>query len=409
MARSIPIEQAITPYVLPERRGGYFEILCPNPLHGDKRLGSFKLYSNHFHCYACGIHGDSIKLVQMLGGYATPFEAAVNMCATEGYMSRVEAKEILSKKPEAKNIQFKKIEIPARKKQHLCQIKAPKELDAIYRTFIESCGPLTKEYLRVLREERHLSEDAITGFFPFPTRKKIPGFWRTFERKLLENNGISKENIPEALKGIPGFYQEKGVVRFYVPKSPCLGIITKDDNGLVTGIQLRKMGKCDKGFRYSFFSSGFADGCTNPDCEWGTNLSTPVDILKPTTGKRKIVALTEGCFKALTLQDMGCYVVNMHGIGNFEKSAKVANQLAEQIGAKRFLIVYDAEDNDNITKFAQSLCEMLRSKDIYFAVWDSCYGKGIDDVVNAGHKDKLKTVTKEEYFKSRKKVSKTLL
>ena len=49
--------------------------MCSCPAHTD-RTPSMKLYSDHFHCFSCGMHGDAIKLAQLILS-CSPIDAAL--------------------------------------------------------------------------------------------------------------------------------------------------------------------------------------------------------------------------------------------------------------------------------------------------------------------------------------------
>ena len=61
------------------------------------------------------------------------------------------------------------------------------------------------------------------------------------------------------------------------------------------------------------------------------------DVLYPLKEKgEKVIALTEGRFKAEILSVLGYTTVNMHSISNWEPAGDVALALAEKIGAARY-------------------------------------------------------------------------
>ena len=89
----------------------------------------------------------------------------------------------------------------------------------------------------------------------------------------------------------------------------------------------------------------------------------------------------------------------MHSISNWEPAGKAAREVAGVIGASRFILCYDCEQNDNVFSSASSLYEKLSPVlPTDFAVWDPAYGKGIDDVVIAGHIKEISRISAEEYF-----------
>ena len=43
--------------------------------------------------------------------------------------------------------------------------------------------------------------------------------------------------------------------------------------------------------------------------------------------------------------------------------------------------------------------KLSKCRPVLFATWDPIYGKGIDDVVNGGNFEHLKSVTPDKFFK----------
>ena len=74
--------------------------------------------------------------------------------------------------------------------------------------------------------------------------------------------------------------------------------------------------------------------------------------------------------------------------------------MAEKIGAERFILCYDMEENENVEISAAAIYEKLSPVlPTEFAVWDPAYGKGIDDVVIAGHLRDIHRIPASDYFK----------
>ena len=58
--------------------------MCSCPAHTD-RTPSMKLYNDHFHCFSCGMHGDVIKLAQLILS-CSPIDAARRLAADFGIL-----------------------------------------------------------------------------------------------------------------------------------------------------------------------------------------------------------------------------------------------------------------------------------------------------------------------------------
>ncbi|MBR1432566.1 MAG: DNA primase [Ruminiclostridium sp.] len=74
----VDIRQAAEMYGLEVNRAGMARCI----FHGD-RNPSMKMYDDHFHCYACGAHGDVTDLTAQMFGL-TKNEAADKLCADFG-------------------------------------------------------------------------------------------------------------------------------------------------------------------------------------------------------------------------------------------------------------------------------------------------------------------------------------
>ena len=76
------IKHSISPIEAAERYGTVKHGFMRCPFHAD-RTPSLKLYSDHFHCFGCGAHGDVIDLTAGLLGYSKA-EAAKRLEADFG-------------------------------------------------------------------------------------------------------------------------------------------------------------------------------------------------------------------------------------------------------------------------------------------------------------------------------------
>ena len=187
-----------------------------------------------------------------------------------------------------------------------------------------------------------------------------------------------------------------------------IGIMVFNRNGKVSGIQTRMLqsldgivhSKQEKQARYKFFSSGYANGVSEGTGILGCSCGFVEDILYPYNGKwNRAIAVTEGRFKAETLASLGFLVVNMHGISNWKAAGKIALELADATEAKQFVLCYDREESENVFHSASKIYEQLNPELLTeFAVWDPSFGKGIDDVINAGHISKISRISAQEYF-----------
>lgn len=381
------------------RRGCRYECLCPNPYHNDKHLGSFSIRQDTkvWGCFACdmGQHRGNSSLVSAVLG-CTWSEAAVKIAVQFGIITSAEADEMLAgwrfKRRPAGLGHSTQPPIPS------VQKKTPDELDVIYRCFVKASPKMTDEYKAQLIAERHLCEGDLDDFFVFPD--KSTAFWQKFKQELAAAE--VKGTLTEVLKGVPGFGRYKSNNRWtFVGTAGNLGLISRDAEGRIVGMQLRHK-TADHGSRYSGFSSGSMDSAKFDDfCSSGSICG----VERPEKPSR-VIAITEGKFKALTLKKMGIWAISVSGVTNYKPVFGICEQLIKQVEKPpRFLISYDMDIKTNkaVAKAARALALELRKRfpdsEVFFADWDPDYGKGIDDVVNAGHRDKLTTVPMEDYLK----------
>jgi len=403
LAKAVPIETVIGHYIPLRYKGSRAYGLCP--FHNDKHIGSFVVNGNtgKFACYACGVKGDNIDFVSHICE-VDAFEAAVTICENEALISHSDAMDLREKR--TKNIRcaimprktFKKPELLLSSKAN------PEHLDKVYRCFVKAAGPLPESMKNILRDKRHLADNEMDDFFPFPLRCEQSAFWCKFRVELANEFGTEDSNIQDKLLlGVPGFFiDDKCEVKFYTCKIPSMGIVIHARDRKISGLQLRKTGELRvKQSRYTLFSSGFADGTGKYPAFYGCNSGYIEDVLYPQKRWNGTIAVTEGRFKAITLSKMGCLVVNMHSISNWSPAGDVAIELAKQWPeTRRFLLAYDSEQNPAVLKSADSLFSKLHStRPVFFATWDPVYGKGIDDVVNAGNAKHLHSVEPQVFFK----------
>lgn len=66
IAKEVPITKVLERLNIPyETVGGNAKIICP--FH-DERNKSMTIYDDHYHCYGCNEHGDSIAFVEKILG-----------------------------------------------------------------------------------------------------------------------------------------------------------------------------------------------------------------------------------------------------------------------------------------------------------------------------------------------------
>ena len=411
IAHKVPIVETIEQYIKLQPRNGKFYGLCP--FHSDKKIGSFVVFPDvssekrgWFQCYACGEKGDNIDFVKNYLGVKTK-EAAVIIGVNAGLISSDEADVLLGRKMgDVKVREPEKRKNTSEKRVLLAKKKDPDHLNRVYKCFASAASPLTREAQMLLLKKRRIPASSLPKYFLVPARSDLRMFWDRLRGELSREFNVSgQKNINDLLVGVPGFYvNNNGNLSFSANPKPRLGIMVFDRDGRISGIQTRSLEDKDvDGNRYKFLSSGYANGTEGTLGSMGCSCGYIEDVLYPLKEKgEKVIALTEGRFKAEILSVLGYTTVNMHSISNWEPAGDVALALAEKIGAARFILCYDREQNTNVEVSAASLYEKLSPVlPTDFAVWNPAYGKGIDDVVIAGHLRDICRVPASEYFQQK--------
>lgn len=411
LIKTVSIQETIRDYVALKKDGRNYLGLCP--FHNDHRIGNFVVMpaKGKFKCFACDAYGDGADFVREYCGVSA-LEAAVRIAENQKLITPIEAEEIRGRVVPPRCTAESKVRRAASKPKYLLSTKADQEhLDKMYQAFARAGGAVTPDFRDILLNERKLSETDLRDYFVFPLRADKKAFMVRFRKEIERTFSLSDENIQDKLLlGVPGFFvDDDAEVTFPAAKYPSIGISVYDRDHKCSGIQTRVMVQLPlpkpgekKPDRYKFLSSGFADGQKDSYGSFGCGCGYVEDVLYP-NGRHwcGAIALTEGRFKAVALSKMGFLVVNMHSISNWAPAGDVAIELSKKYPPSRFVLVYDQENNGAVTKSAMNLAEKLQFKPVEMAVWDSQFGKGVDDVVNAGRLSKISRVPCEEFFKKK--------
>lgn len=343
--------------------------------HEDTNAGSFK-YKNDskkggiYTCFVCGKTGDKIDFVMKHDGI--DYNEAVLRIALKFDVIDETIYKQLSTNPTP--VKYEKTTITKVKEIHEAKRSCDFLLDITYQAMREFFG-LTEEHKKYLLD-RGVKEENLRNYFSI--RKADEYFFQTMDEifHIHENDFI----------GIPGFYKEDGKIVSRDIEGIAIPMHNADGN--IVAIQVRKDSVSEeKGARYIFFSSSKK--------EQGCSSGSRVDIVCPEYDGSYFV--TEGHFKAMKLhEEFGLSAISVQGVNNIEPLKEEVPKLLEKHSIKRFIIAYDADmkHNPNVKKAAKKLQKLLESFDVPtgFMVWDEQYGKGADDVIENGHKDKFQFV-----------------
>lgn len=353
-----------------------------------------------------GYTGNNIKFVSLYQNL-TYYEAAMEIALKFNIINAATYSKYRHKKPPRDIVVLEKKYNKVFKPEN--NIADEYTLDKVFRIFI-SCCKLSESHKSYLLEKRGLSEEDIKEFnlFTFPSR----GIVRTFLKKITEEFGNT-----DILERIPGFYRRVGESNYTFIRYTGIGIPITNEKNLIIGIQIRKDN--DDGQRYTWFSSAFAINDEKKQNEKGTSSGSPVAVIYPKKIKYKSIFITEGFFKAVEIaRHFNCICLSVQGVSTWKPIKEIIDRLPAVVSVPDFYVkaIYPAFDADmcrNINVYMQlkKMTDSLREDRSYridYISWDMNLGKGIDDMLIAGHKDKILNIDKDafdrEYLKLIEKI-----
>ena len=392
--------------------GSTTNVLCDFHTGAKFSHASINRNKNRFNCYLCKISYSAIDYVMNLKNIEFKM-AALDIAITTNLISKEEALTYCSEKEKVQFLNTKinprKIIVPQRKDNSDQTDRASKEIiDKVFKTFSKSYelnngSRLTKhdkEYLL----SRNLSEQDIDriGFFSLPTKNIMP-----YLKKYLKDVYGYEESI---LKGVPGFFKDdKGNYTFKQHRGIGIPILSSD--GSIAGIQIRLSKKLilkidDEGstkeLRYLWFSSAtLPKGCCDGVCS-----GAPIDVLYPNVPDFEIstdLFISEGKMKTIVISNYAkATALSVQGVGNWNGIESVIDsiQKTKSIKFKRVFVCYDGDlaFNPQVNRQAQMMSDKILESfpdlEIYYSLWDTKFGKGIDDVIYNKNIDKIKFIDK---------------
>ncbi len=379
----MPIQSVIGKYIDLKKSGATYEGLCP--FHADKKLGSFKVNpnKNRWNCYTCNIYGDATDFVARLEGVPAR-EAVFRIAVAENLVSASEAQDLRG----GRAIKAR----PVKKTEKIEENKprSAAHCASVYKSFVRACPPLSEEHKTQLREVRQIPEKDMSLFFEWPSSAD-KAFWGHFEQCLYEE-GVFTSSV-EAIRNVPGFAYDLESDHPYFMNGKGIGIQLFDANGVLRGLQLRQ-DSAKTGSRYKLFSSGWAamNRDDEPNKFDGASAGQVPDIVrsdKPVRG----IAITEGKFKALSLRRFGYITLSVNGVNSWANVLPEIVCVAKENGINEIHIYFDADmkDKKGVAGAALSLAHAILNSGLtpFFITWDINLGKGIDDMLFAGHKNAL--------------------
>jgi hypothetical protein len=220
--------------------------------------------------------------------------------------------------------------------------------------------PLDRRHWTHLQEARLLSTDTITRcqFATVPARN--------------EGDRIAAELGQEYdLTNVPGFFWKDNKPRLRFAGVPGFFIPLRDQNGLVSALQIRR-DRGDADPRYLLVSSGDLCG--------GACSGAPPHFARPWQVEEALL-ITEGALKAEVIaEDLQRPVCGLVAVGTF--TDRFGWQLRDKFPRLRHAgIAYDQETNEATARQKERLAKALEDAGLGVTVWEwpKEQGKGLDD------------------------------
>lgn len=387
------------------------------PFHKDKTAGSFSYTDRYgsFRCWSCQAKGDVIQFVTDIE--KIPFEQAVMRLAVlfeaitheqaESYFQGTGFEEVVVRKVRTYSTQVYEDTGAYRANDDV--IHNVLSLLAEGEAIMDDKTLLSQAHLQHL-EDRGLGDKEIEhgDYFSMPSRtvRYVKRFFEVLKERY--------QYEPQMVEGVPGFYKmnEKPVGKQYTFVSKKgMGIPIRDAEGRVVGIQIRR-DKIKKGeSRYIWLSSAFANN--EEDLSFGTGSQSPIHVSYPEVNKfSNVLFLTEGVFKSEAIaRSYGSVAMSLQGIGNWRNDLQntiTRIEDVEQSTTEHVYLVFDSDIRSNIHVYEATkeiimylqVYDDYRELNLYYAWWDTDFGKGIDDLIVAGHQKQLKKVKGEDFIEA---------
>lgn len=339
-----------------------------SPFREDNHIGSFSV-SDEQGCCTDFVEGKTRNQITFIKDYdGVDFQEAVLRLGCEfGLIEESIYKEASKNQGTFK---IKKVKIPEKPKVNQAERQDEEFTHYVYSLMLKlGLYDYDRDYLL----KRGISENELKRYFSYDDSKTpLIKYWM-----LGDHQDVKR------LLGIPGFYLEKGVIE---KRSDIkgIGIPMYNANGNITAIQIRRSEVSEGQARYVFLSSR--------GLEMGCSCGAQVTIEEPFIDGD--VYITEGHFKAVEIRKhFGSTAISVQGVNNIKPLEIEIPNLLKRRKISRFILAFDADMKRNpavkraLLKLSNNLSQY--GIPIVYMVWDEKYGKGIDDVIQAGHADKL--------------------
>ena len=356
--------------------------------HNDNKKGSFHANprTQRFKCYSCGEGGDVIDFIahQECKSFAdVVYEQAYNL-------GIIDKDEYTTRKPSQATVKTK-TNMPRPKVNKVIEevlaLEDIKRNHTVYEEYTRLCG-LSDKHTATLMIDRQIKRDRIKEYFTLTKEfNKID--------ELVKACALKGYTVLDIAK-VPGFYLNENKELKASNRLTGIGLKLRDHNGYIRALQIRRDWVGESDSRYIYVSSA---------SKGGNKAQTYSDVIIP-NNPCKTLFITEGKFKAEILSNtFNAITISIPGINSWENKLREAVEyVIDKYNIKHLYVIFDADTAYNLEVYKQ--CKRMLDtelKDINFknrfiAYWDVEYGKGVDDMIITGHKEKLKKLPQNEYI-----------
>lgn len=386
----IPINEIVGDHLPLVRKGAHYMGLCP--FHKDTHIGSFVVSPNTgiWKCFACGdgYAGNGVKF-EMLYENIGYLDAAFEVAKRHGVITFDEYQTYSNSNYDKKYVNQLRQKHEAENKKKCTSFNRANALiiHNVYQA-MKNASTLSKEHMDALKYERKLSDERIAqDYFTFPVQIKA--------KIIAKIRKQYPEYSDDILKTVPGFFIDKKTGSLSFAGYRGLGILIRNPEGFIEGIQIRKDTIQAGDNRYTWFSSTFA-AYDQEKYDGGCGCNSPKDILYAPEDKRKhILCITEGRFKSEKLAEFGNTSISVQGVTSWRGIDVSIASICKKQNIQKIFLFFDSDILGKHALFeqAQKLVHMLQEKfpdiSVYYATWEKRLGKGIDDCIIAGNLSKV--------------------
>jgi hypothetical protein len=251
---------------------------------------------------------------------------------------------------------------------------ADDDLDRVYRSIL-SLLPLSEQHRENL-SRRGLTDDQIdaAGYRTLPIRGR-----HALAAKLVKEFGT------KLCDGVPGLYAERDGRRSTWSLAGAAGLLipARDAERRILAFKVRSDG-AGNGSRYSYVSS---------KKHGGPGSGAPVHVpLFEHAGSRD-VRVTEGELKAdIATASSGILTLSVPGVSAWRRVLPVLKKAGTRSARLAFDADYATNENVGRALFASAEALVAEGLEVSLESWPAEHGKGIDDVLAAGHQPSLKRI-----------------